>query len=235
MNEKKVAIITGASRGIGAAISNRLAMLNYDLILLARNEKELKKVKKSCEKNGIYVKTIPCDMSTKEDLENIINFITKKITRVDLLVNNAGIGIFGPIENFELEDWDHIVDLNLKAPFFLIRAVVPIMKRQCGGQIINISSDADSMGFSEASIYCASKAGLLGLSQALSLELRKSKIKICTISPGRVDTYFNSKKPGDREGALDSDDIAKLVVDIMESSHLAMIKSVRMDSIYSIY
>ena len=215
MNEKKVAIITGASRGIGASISNQLAMLNYDLILVARNEKELMKVKTDCEKNGSVIKIFPCDLSDSESLESVVDYIAEKISRVDILINNAGIGIFGPIENLEMEDWDRVIDLNLKAPFFLIRAVVPIMKRQCGGQIINISSDSDNMGFSEASIYCASKAGLLRLSEALSLELRKSNIKISTISPGRVDTYFNSKKPGDRKGALDPDDIAKLVVNII--------------------
>lgn len=211
--EDSTAVITGASSGIGAAVALRLAKRQLpNLVLVARDERRLNTVARKCLELGAgNAIAIATDLRDREQVERIKD---AAITagHVELLVNNAGAGIFKPTPDFTDNDWDTIINLNLRAVFTLTRGLVDHMLRSnIRGTVINISSDCDKVGFAEAAVYCASKGGLLMMSSALQAELQPKGIRVCVISPGRVDTCFNSKQPGMRPGALEADHVAEVV------------------------
>ena len=202
------ALITGASRGIGFATAIELAKRGRDLLLIGRDRKGLNAVVERCISLGRKAESVLLDLN---DIDSVTEWATNCIQeypQINVLVNNAGIGIFGSTAIITNEEWDRIIKTNLTAPFILTRAVIPLMIRAGKGHIVNVSSDADTCGFRNASGYCASKGAILSFSRALDLELRNSGIRVTVISPGRVDTYFNNRKPGDRPSSLKPEDIA---------------------------
>jgi NAD(P)-dependent dehydrogenase (short-subunit alcohol dehydrogenase family) len=135
---------------------------------------------------------------------------------VDTLVNNAGVGIFRPVEELSDDDWHQVIDTNLTGVFYATRAAIPIMKRAGGGWIINIASLAGRNYFASASAYCASKAGLVAFTEAVMLEVREHNIRVSCIMPGSVGTEFNGRPPRADEGwKLSPDDIAEVVMDLL--------------------
>jgi len=166
-------LITGATKGIGKAIANNL---DGTLFAAARNEELLKQYKNYCI----------CDLSTKEGSEKLGNYIKKN--NIDILINNAGCYTYSDIEKITYDDLENIIHTNLIAPIHLISKAVPYMKEKKWGRIINIGSISGVMGEACASTYSASKAGLIGLTKALALELAQYNITINTINPGWVDT-----------------------------------------------
>ena len=171
-------LVTGASKGIGKSISIKLKELGHNVYGTARNEQALKDLGLS----DYFV----CDLADTEQLKKLGEFI--KANKIDVLVNNAGEYIYSSIENTDYEKLTHIVDVNLKAPIYLMSCVVPYMKENKFGRIINIGSISGVMGEAGASMYSATKAGLIGLSKAVGLELAEYGITINTINPGWVDT-----------------------------------------------
>lgn len=221
----KSVILTGCSRGIGRAILERLILDgNYKIYAITKNADRLESIKN--DNLTIY----SCDLTDLKSVENIIQEILKKADKINVLINNAGIGLFKKVEDLEVTDWDKVLTLNLIVPFFMVKYILPGMKLQNSGRIINISSDADSVGFSEGSLYCASKFGLRGFSDSIRLELKGSNISITTISPGRVDTYFNGKKPGDRPYSLSADDVASQVMHVLNQSDRCEIEKIYIKS-----
>ena len=181
-------LVTGASRGIGLAIAKTLQPLG-NLYITSRNEQALKSIKAK----GYFV----CDLSNEYDLAKLGDFIAEK--EIDILVNNAGEYIYAPIDETKINKLNHIISVNLKAPIYLMHKAIPHMKKENFGRIINIGSISGVMGEANASLYSATKAGLIGLSKATGLELAQYGITVNTINPGWVDTDLGKESINDSE------------------------------------
>jgi NAD(P)-dependent dehydrogenase (short-subunit alcohol dehydrogenase family) len=182
-------LVTGASKGIGKVIAISLKELGCNVFGTARNEHDLK----SLNIAGYCV----CDLSKYNELQNLGKYIEEK--QIDVLVNNAGEYIYSPIDNIDYDKLSHIVDVNLKAPVYLMKCAVPYMKENNFGRIINIGSISGVMGEAGASMYSATKAGLIGLSKAVGLELAEYGITVNTINPGWVDTELGNSSIEDSD------------------------------------
>lgn len=185
-------LVTGASKGIGKAIAQSLN--NYgNIYITARNEQALKEIK--CA--GYFL----CDLADENELQKLGDFIEKK--QIDVLVNNAGEYIYCGIDEVRLPELNHILSVDLKAPIYLANRAVPYMKHQNFGRIINIGSISGVMGEAYASLYSASKAGLIGFTKATALELAQYGITVNTINPGWVDTELGKNSIEDSEFTQD--------------------------------
>ena len=218
-SEKPNALVTGASRGIGRAIAERLAQDGYDLILTCRNSVgELEKYAADLsEKYGICAVAERVDMSSSEDVRELF----EGITDLDVLVNNAGISYIGLLQDMTDADWNEVIGTNLSSAFYTCRAAIPLMLAKHSGRIINISSVWGNVGASLETAYSASKGGLNAFTKALAKELAPSSISVNAIACGVIDTDMNAafsaedmealKKeiPADRIGT--PEEVAKLV------------------------
>jgi NAD(P)-dependent dehydrogenase (short-subunit alcohol dehydrogenase family) len=225
--EMKTILITGASRGIGLAAYKRLRSQNlYRFVIVGRKRPEIMPHDTEIEW------FVDADFSDPELTQSAIEKIMKHSTfgNVDILINNAGLGFFANLEDISIDNWKMIMNVNLTSTYLFMRAFLPLMKVQNYGRIINISSDADHIGFAGAGAYCASKFGILGLSEAVRKELVGTNIAITTISPGRVDTFFNNKKPGDRPLSLKAEDIAEQIVQLLLLRENCNIEIIRLKS-----
>lgn len=193
--KEKVIIITGASSGIGEATAIRLAKEGHKIVLAARREEKLKNLKNKIA-NTDNVLIIKTDVTIRKDVETLIKSTMDKFGRVDVLVNNAGIMPLSYIEEGRVEDWDKMIDVNLKGLLYGINEVVPIMKEQMSGHIINVSSVAGRRVFPAAAVYCATKFGVNAITEGLRQELSaKYKIKVTSIEPGATKTELQNHIP----------------------------------------
>ena len=214
MSNNKTAIITGGSTGIGKNISILLSQHQYDIILISRNKDSLELVKEEIKNLNNNCEIIPADLSKTEDFKKIFSKL-KEINNIDVLVNNAGVGIFNKIENISSEEWDIQMDTNLKGAFLITKGIVPGMIKNKSGKIIFINSVAGLNPYPYSSAYVASKYGLRGFSSSLREELREHNIKVISIHPGAIDTPFwnNVKSDFPREEMLSAKDVSLTVVD----------------------
>ena len=180
----QVALITGASRGIGLAIARRLGKMGARVSICARDRANLEEVATGLRAEGIEVLATSADVTREDQISTLVRDTQRKLGPIDILVNNAGIGIFGPFHEQSEADWDLVLTTNLKSVFLMSRAVAPEMIRRKTGQIINISSLAGKNTFANGAIYCASKWGLLGLSGCMAEDLREHGIRVSAICPG---------------------------------------------------
>lgn len=185
---KRTALITGSSAGIGAEIALRLASNGYKVFLSGRNEERLQSQSVKCNAMGY----LAGDLGNDAFCEELINKANKTLGQIDVLVNNAGIYVWAPVEKTETAKIDEVLRLNLHAPYQLCKLVVPIMKKNKWGRIINIGSISGAVGEANASLYSASKAGLIGMTKALALELAEHNITVNTVNPGWVKTELAS-------------------------------------------
>ncbi len=184
----KIAIITGASRGIGASIAKTLASQGTKVALLSRGVDALQSIEKEIISNGGEAISISCDVSNLDSFTEAVNSVINQWGTVDILVNNAGITRDNIVMRLKEEDWDTVIDINLKGCFNGIKAVTrPMMKARCG-RIINISSVIGLMGNSGQSNYAASKAGIFGLTKSIAKELGSRNITVNAIAPGYIQT-----------------------------------------------
>ena len=210
--DHKTVIITGASKGIGKAISHKLSTLNMNLILTSRTLEDLEEVKKNIEKLGTgRIHTISTDMTKEEDIKKLVAYAINEFGRVDILVNNAGIGRFKRVDDFTSSDYDAIFDVNVKGLFLLTKYVVPYMIQEKSGHIINISSIAGKNGFKTGTLYSASKHAVQGFTWSLREDLKEYGIKVTTVCPGSVVTGFSGKKSEYVEWSLEPDDVAHAI------------------------
>lgn len=187
----KVAIVTGGGSGIGRAIALAYAREGAHLAIVDIKTSHAEKVKKKIEALKCRAIAIPCDVSQKEDVTRMVRRTVKEFGTVDILVNNAGITIRSRVVDMRFEDWDRTMAVNLRGPFLCAQAVLPYMMRQKSGKIINISSDSGKKGWATGGAYCASKFGLLGLTESLSKEVADDYgINVNAICPGFVDTQM---------------------------------------------
>ena len=208
----QVALVTGAGRGIGKSISSHLASLGASVVLCARSRQELDVLALEISTAGGNAVPITCDVSDLRSVEKAAAEVENAHHRLDILVNNAGVGSFsGPLHEMTPEDWEKVLNTNLRGVFYTIRAFAPIMIRQGGGHIVNISSLAGKNPLPNGAAYAASKWGLNGLSYAVAEELRGKNIRVSVVCPGSVDTSEGWHHGKNSNKMLKPDDIAHVV------------------------
>jgi NAD(P)-dependent dehydrogenase (short-subunit alcohol dehydrogenase family) len=207
----KIALVTGGSRGIGRAIALKLASLGADVAICGRDSARLSESLDDLKKAGVSAIAIVADVTSARDVTKLVERIEAELGPIALLVNNAGIGLFGPLHQKSEEEWDRLMNTNLKSVFLVSRSVVPGMIKRGGGDIINISSLAGKNVFAGGGIYCASKWGVQGLSGCMAEDLREHGIRVSTICPGSVATEFSGRGPKDPGKVLRPEDVAHAV------------------------
>ena len=189
MLKGKNAIITGASRGIGREIALTLAENGANIVINYRNyNNEIEALVKDIEAKGVKIVTVKCDVSNFEEVENLISEATEKLGSIDILVNNAGITKDGLLMRMKQEDFESVLDVNLKGVFNTTKLITPIMMKQRTGKIINISSVVGLVGNAGQCNYAASKAGVIGFSKSIARELAPRGVNINVVAPGYIDT-----------------------------------------------
>jgi NADP-dependent 3-hydroxy acid dehydrogenase YdfG len=211
----QVAIVTGASRGIGRAVALLLALQGAKVVAVARSEEELAELTNKTQGLGLVA-----DVSMESDAQQVVEGALLHYGRLDILVCNAGVGSFNELENFTSSEWDRIFDTNVKGTFLMCKAVVPHFKAHKKGHIVGITSDVAKRTFAHGTAYGASKAAQDALLGSLRKEVRPHGIKVTAIYPGLVDTYFNDTKPGSAEAEkthLRPGDVAQAVRYVLEA------------------
>jgi len=212
-NSNPIAIITGASTGIGKYIAIELAKHAFEVILIARDKKKLSEVKKIIEENGNDCLVVPADISNPASVKNIISKINNP-DNVEIIVNNAGIGVFDRIQDMSLEDWDMQINTNLRGSFLITQLFVPFLIKKKSGKILFMNSVAGLSPFPFSSAYVASKYGLRGFSSSLREELREYNIKVISVHPGAVDTPLWDKTESNfpRDEMMSAKDVSDMAV-----------------------
>ncbi|HZV86433.1 MAG TPA: SDR family NAD(P)-dependent oxidoreductase [Candidatus Binatus sp.] len=203
-----VALVTGGSRGIGRAIALRLAKLGAGVAICGRDPQPLAATEAELRQSGLPVYSQIADVSKSADVTTLVDKTQAALGPISILVNNAGIGLFGPAHEKTEADWDRVLDTNLKSVFLVSRAVAPAMIKRGSGDIINISSLAGRNAFAGGGIYCASKWGLQGLSACMAEDLREHGIRVSVICPGSVATEFSTRSSKDPTKLLSPEDVA---------------------------
>lgn len=188
MLSDKVAIVTGASRGIGRAIALALAAQGAKVVASARNAEALAELADEIKSQGGDALAVVGDVALEDDANNLVKQAVDAYGQVDVFVNNAGITRDGLLLRMKNDDWDAVLDTNLKGAFLCTRAVAKVMSKQRSGRIINISSVVGEMGNAGQANYCASKAGLLGLTKSVARELARRNVTVNAITPGFIVT-----------------------------------------------
>src|SRR5574337_531974 len=195
MIKGQVAIVTGASSGIGYATAMAIAKAGAKVAVGARRVDKLEQLKKDIEKIGGECITISCDVTKRSDCENLISAAIKKWNKIDILVNNAGLMPLSFVKNLKIDEWDQMIDVNIKGVMYCTAAAIPHMVQQKSGHIVNISSIAGRVVFPAGSVYCATKFAVWAFSEGLRQELSvRNNIRVTTIEPGIVDTDRKSTR-----------------------------------------
>jgi 3-oxoacyl-[acyl-carrier protein] reductase len=216
--EGKTAIVTGAGRGIGKAVSVALGKAGCRVVVAARTREQIEGVQKEIISQGGHALAIPADLTTDEDIRRLVEETQAEWGAVDILINNAGWGKRAAVVSASLTDWDRTFRLNLRAPMVLAKALLPNMIAKREGAIINIGSVSGKTGEANGAAYSASKFGLIGFTQSLYEEVREHGIKVAVILPGFVDTpLIPPNRQLDRSKMIQAEDIARTVLFILTS------------------
>ena len=211
----KNAIITGGGRGIGAGIATSLAQEGVNVGLIARSTNELESVANSLIQYGINVTYAIADISKRKEVNSAVTKIKENLGEINFLINNAGIGNFELLTEQDPDDWERVIQVNLMGTYYMIHAVLPDMIKNKTGTIVNISSGGGMRGIPYCSAYCASKFGVMGLSESLMPEVHKYNIRVGTLALGQVNTEL-IKKAGveaeDWDSIMDPSDVGEYVL-----------------------
>jgi 3-oxoacyl-[acyl-carrier protein] reductase len=211
----KVAVVTGATRGIGRAIAERLAAHGCNVVIAARHEKACREVADAITANGKgKAAGVAADVQKNGDCERVIQAAITSFGGLHILVNNAGIGGFSPVETMDVAQWDRVIATNLNSLFYCTHAALPHLKKQ-GGWVINIGSLAGKNAFPGGAAYNASKFGLIGFSEALMQEVRHDDVRVSYIMPGSVATDFEGWENHTADWMIQPQDIAQIVIDLL--------------------
>lgn len=223
-----IAVVTGGGRGIGYAISSRLADMGATVVLTGRDEVRVQQVARDFISRGHKAEGIGCDITDLASVEALGERLRKSYGRVDILVNNAGIsGPSGLLHELSPADWDTIFNTNVRGAYYMLRAVVPLMITAGTGHIINISSLAGKNPLPRGAAYSSSKWALNGLSYGVAEELRAQNIRVSVICPGSVDTDFSPRRGGkDTQKMLKADDVAHAVAMLVTQEPQSFISEV---------
>ena len=225
-----LAVVTGGTEGIGRAIAFHFGKVGARVAICARTTTHVEATLEDLKKEGIDAVGATCDVSDPVAVQAFADFVAKQRGDATVLVNNAGIGRFRPLEELSLEDWDATIAVNLRSLYLVTRAFLPGLKRTAakrgGADIVNIASLAGRNGFDGGTAYCASKHAVLGFSKALMLEVRKQMVRVIAICPGSVATPFMDKQDRmrpNRARVLTADDVAQTVVSTITLPERAMV------------
>ncbi|MBI1807180.1 MAG: SDR family NAD(P)-dependent oxidoreductase [Ignavibacteria bacterium] len=224
----KIAIVTGAGRGIGKATALALAEHGATVVVSARTQSEIDTVAREIEKLGGKALSAVVNVSQESDVKRLVSKTIEKFGAIDILVNNAGIGSFANVTNMRTEDFDAMWAVNVRGVFLCTRAVLPHMTEQRSGDIINISSLAGRNAFVGGAGYCATKWALIGFARCLMLEVREQNIRVITLCPGSVDTTFGPRDLHLKDAARipKAEDIAQVVVDTLLMPRNVMVSEI---------
>jgi 3-oxoacyl-[acyl-carrier protein] reductase len=215
----QVAVVTGAGRGIGAAIAGKLAALGAAVVVAGRTRPPLDQTVQTILRAGSQAEAIPCDVTSPQSVTGLAETVRNKFRRLDILVNNAGVGDFAtPLHQLPVEDWDRILNTNLRGVFYTIRAFAPLMIAGRSGHIINISSLAGKNALPNGAAYAASKWGLNGLTYSVAEELRAHNIRVSVICPGSTNTDLSPHEGKDPRRMLQPEDVAHVVAMLVTQS-----------------
>lgn len=216
----KVALVTGAGKGIGKATALRLASEGVHIGLLARSESDLKTVANAISQSaGIKVAYATADISDRASVEKAIAELAGTLGPIDLLINNAGTAQFGTVSEMDPEEWERIVKVNLFGTYYVTRAVLPDMMKRNTGAIVNVSSTSGLRGAATTSAYSASKFGVIGFTESLMQEARRHNIRVTALTPSTVNTEMASSiglKIGPEDRMLQPEDVAELITSILQ-------------------
>lgn len=230
----KTVLITGANRGIGRTLTLGFAEKGYKTILLVRDKNKLNNLENEIvevvKDEKLYPEIFEIELTDFDKLKTTINQIADKFERIDVLVNNAGVYEKGSLEA-DLESYQKVVNVNLVAPYVILKEIVEKMKMQRGGYIFNVSSRAGKIGFSGTGTYVSSKFGLYGLSESLYRELTKIGIKVTTLCPSWVDTKMAREAgcPLDAKDMIQTEDLMKTVNYLLDLSPSAVVKEIMIE------
>ncbi len=200
----KTILITGATSGFGKAIAERFAQHGYTVCITGRREERLTAIKQELEQQyGVRVIPLKFDVRDRKQVEEAISGLKQQVERIDILVNNAGLASgLATIDEGNIDDWEVMIDTNLKGLLYVTRQVAPMMRAQAGGHIINIGSTAGKQVYKNGNVYCATKFGVEALNQAMRIDLLPYGIKVTAINPGMAETEFSVVRfGGDEERA----------------------------------
>ena len=222
----KVALVTGGGSGIGFAITKALLEEGIRVAICGRDEGKLRKAEAELEKHGKHLLVMSADVSRKSEVDQWVKTIIREFGRVDVLVNNAGVARWSDVENITDEHLDYQLNVNLRGPLYCTQVVLPYMKGQQSGYIINISSVCGKSGFAGTAAYSASKFGLMALSDSLRAEEASSNIKVTAICPGYVATPMVTDAPVPLEEMIQPEDIGKAVLFLLNLSEHAAVREI---------
>jgi 3-oxoacyl-[acyl-carrier protein] reductase len=216
------AVVTGGSKGIGFAIAEAFARAGVNVAITGRDERALAAAEQQLSKHGSGVLASRTDVRDHAAVSAFIELVVSTFSGVDVLVNNAGVGAFAPVDEISLEDWHRVIDTNLHGVFYCTRAALPHLRNSRNAYVINISSLAGRNWFAGGAAYCASKAALNAFSESLMQDVRQHDIRVSYVMPGSVNTEFSfmGAKPADWK--LTGDDIAGVVLDLVRSDKRAL-------------
>lgn len=221
----KVAIVTGSTKGIGRAIAERLVDAGCRVVISARTEKD---VERTATELGELATPIPCDVADPDACEKLVEETVRRLGRLDILVNNAGLGIFKPISELSVEEWRRQIDVNLGGVFYCSKAALEPLSESGDGFIINLGSLAARNTFAKGTGYNASKFGLLGMTEAMMLDVRYDDIRVSVVMPGSVNTPFSGREPSsERTWRLEPEDCALAVMQLLaypKEAHVSRIE-----------
>ncbi|WP_042349353.1 3-ketoacyl-ACP reductase [Bacillus massiliigorillae] len=227
--QHKTAVITGANKGIGKATAIALAKEGVNLGFIARNGAELEALCQQLEKEyGIKAVFATADVSVREEAEAAAEAVIGQLGKVDILINNAGIAAFGTLLEMDPEEWERIIRVNLMGTYYITRKILPTILEQKEGSIINVSSTAGEKGFATGSAYCSSKFAVLGLTESLMQEVRKSNVRVTAITPSTVatDLAVNAGlKIGDEDRMMQAEDVSELILSVLQMPQRVFIKT----------
>ena len=220
--KRKIALITGATSGIGEGCARRFAMGGYDLILTGRNAEKLASLKTELEKEGIQVLPLAFDVRDRAAAKQAIDSLEDRWKDIDVLINNAGLARgLDPEYEGDFDDWDQMIDTNIKGLLTMTRLIVPDMVKRDHGHVINIGSVAGDAAYAGGNVYCATKSAVKAITDGLRIDVAHTKVRVTNIKPGLVETHFsNVRFHGDDARAdkvyegikpLNGDDIADVV------------------------
>jgi len=224
----QVAVVTGAGRGIGRAIAQRLARAGAHAVLSARTAAPLAETERAIRAAGGSAEAAPADVADEEQVRSLFRRVTERHGRVDILVNNAGLGVFGPLADTSAADFDRVMAVNLRGAFLCCREALRLMAPRRRGTIINISSVVGFRGYPNQSAYAASKHGLMGLTKSLAVEAQPHGIRVSAVLPGGVDTDMSRQSRPDlkADDLMQPEDIAQAVEFLLSLSDRASVDEI---------
>jgi 3-oxoacyl-[acyl-carrier protein] reductase len=212
----RVALVTGGTRGIGAAVARRLATEGFVVFVSGRTVESARSASERFAAEGLSIRGIAADARREDDQKRLVESVAREAGRLDVLVNNAGIGHFGPVDEISPERFREVVETNLFGPFYAIRYAAPFLKKSGAGFVVNIASLAGVNAFAGGAAYNASKFGLLGFSDAAMLDLRHQGVRVAAVLPGSVASdWVHSHGNQDASWMLRPEDVAEAVADLV--------------------